>query len=84
MTRKTVEIQALKDKVNGMLKLSTCSREGRLSLDCLLSSVLSDAGQYKGFRYLTEEEVPEGQLPGIRAGLYIDTVFPDDSRKHFY
>lgn len=66
MSRKTIRIDQLRDYVNTTLKISTESpdmRQGRIQL---LESILQLTGNYNGYCYLTQAEVPAGQLPGIR------------------
>ena len=54
MARKTVDITALIGKINDMLLHSPDhDTSGRTALALLLSTVLHDANQYKGFNYLT-------------------------------
>lgn len=73
MSRKTFEVESLKSMVNEMIARShdDCggSVEYRESAASILSSVLMQTGNYKGFRYLTEKEVPSGQKFGINDDL---------------
>lgn len=56
MSRKTVAIEDLKAKINDSLLHSfDHDTSGRTALAALLSTILHDAGQYKGFNYLTPE-----------------------------
>lgn len=66
--RKTIAIKDLLVRVNNMLANSTCSSEVRQGMMGVLESVLHDTGNYKGFRYLAQAEVPAGHLPGIQQG----------------
>lgn len=51
-SRKTVTVEALKDRVNGMLLNSRDDmRAERSALAVLLESVLMETGNYHGFRY---------------------------------
>jgi len=68
MARKTFEVNALKNKINGMIARSTCSAAEREVMAMVLSDVLHDTGNYNGFRYLGIDEVPAGHLPGVRYG----------------
>lgn len=65
-SRKTFSVDKFKELVNDSLATSWGTdpkyREG---LCAALEHVLHEIGNYKGFRYLTKDEVPEGQLPGI-------------------
>ena len=64
-TRKTISVSSLKQKVNKMLALSTGRHSERFGMIQVLESILHETGNYRGFRYLTEREVPTGELPGI-------------------
>ena len=67
MTRKTINVQEVKDWANDVL-------ESTDSVDCawrqgvmtMLENVLMSTDNYKGFRYLALDEVPQGRMPGIR------------------
>jgi hypothetical protein len=63
--RKTFEVETFLKQINEMLKLSKCDPEGRKTMQVILESVLMETGNYKGYRYLTANEVPAGHLPGI-------------------
>ncbi len=69
MPRKTVSVEYVIDQCNEILRRSTCNEGSRLGVIMMASEILHKTGNYKGFRYLNEEEVPEGQLPGIRWGI---------------
>ena len=64
--RKTFDIRALVEKVNEKNRTSTCSRDTRDGWNSLLSSILMDADVYAGYNFLGPEDVPAGQLAGIR------------------
>jgi hypothetical protein len=50
--RKTIEVSALRDKVNQMLEASAPEvTDGRTALAVLLESVLMETGNYSGFRF---------------------------------
>jgi hypothetical protein len=66
MARKTINVDELRDKTNEMLAKSTCSPDVRQGTIDILEYVLHETGNYKGFRYLTEREVPDMHLPGVR------------------
>ena len=94
MAKKTISIEALKNKVNEKNKVSTCSPDVRNGWNDLLESTLHGTESYKGFRYLTSKEVPDDALPGINVNLGLmhemntgdSGVFKntDDSRKFYY
>lgn len=75
--RKTFEVETFLKQINDMLKLSQCDPEGRKTMQVILESVLMETGNYKGYRYLTLSEVPEGHLPGINISP-IDGQYPED------
>lgn len=88
--KKTVKVENLRDTINDMLQNSTASRDVRRGMMAVLETVLHETGNYRGFRYLTEVEVPDGCLPGITPGDIIingvvqNNKFPDDSRVRYY
>ncbi len=89
MARKTITIDNLVDKINTTLRLSTADRSQRQSLCCLLENILHETGNYRGFRYLTQAEVPADHLPGIIRGVVgdqgvITNVFPDNTRVQYF
>ena len=63
--RKTVKVDELIDQANLMLRVSTCDPEVRQGIINFLEHFLWETGNYKGFRYLLQEEVPEGEKPGV-------------------
>jgi hypothetical protein len=66
--RKTVNVDFVIETVNGMLQNSIDTPEQksiRMGAILLLEAVLHETGNYKGFRYLIDEEVPHGR-PGVR------------------
>lgn len=82
-SRKTVSIDFLIEHSNRMLKTST-SKDYRLAVIDLLESVLLTHNRYKGFRYLTHDEVPDQEKPGIK---YINKAISfesTDSTRRFY
>ncbi len=92
-SRKTVDVDEVRIKINDMLRLSTVSRDVRRGMQTAIEEILYMTGNYKGFRYLDQTEVPEGQRPGIipgsktdpnRPGVILDNQFPDDSRVEYY
>ena len=67
MSRKTFEVAALVDYVNSFLKDSEESRkQQRIGMMVMLERVLHDTGNYAGFRYLNQNEIPkESRYPGV-------------------
>ena len=87
MSRKTIEIQKIKDKVNWMLKYSTqMNPDVRRGMYSVLEWALGETGNYKGYNNLTQENVPSGELPGIIFDAFPGTnhQYPDDSRRFYY
>ncbi len=75
MARKTVAVDALVRTANGMLAAPDAPRDGRAGIATLVESVLHDTGQYRGFRYLPSELLPDGSA--LRPGH-------DDFRRAYY
>jgi len=78
-TRKSFNVMEFRDKVNWRLLNCTMSEDGLKELCLTLEDVLQDTGNYGGFRYLGIDEVPEGELPGIREGEDHNEWFKDTS-----
>jgi hypothetical protein len=66
--RKTIDVATLTDSVNEMLAAGWTSQEERRGMCLVLERVLFKTGNYRGYRYLTEREVPVGEKPGINPG----------------
>ena len=67
--RKTVEISSLVDYVNGILAAETddiMSRDLRYGAILALEHALHSTGNYAGYRYLTNKELPAHIKPGVR------------------
>lgn len=64
--KKTFSVQEFKDDMNATLRFSDCSPDIRSGIAYALAHVLHCTGNYSGFTYLEENEVPEGEKPGIR------------------
>ena len=65
MSRKTVPVEFIKDRVNYFLANSTSGSEARHMVASLLEAVLHESKNYHGFRYLNTSEVPANCEPGI-------------------
>lgn len=64
--RKTIDVSQFVTGINEALKASTTlSKEFRWGLMAAAEAALHSSGNYKGFRYLTIDEVPNLQAPGI-------------------
>jgi hypothetical protein len=68
--RKTFNVEEFKASINRMLAGSVITPEGRKSMIIILEDVLMQTGNYKGFRYLSEKEVPAGHKAGINHSDY--------------
>jgi len=64
--KKTFNVQTFKDKCNQRLANLYMSADALQELCLTLEDILRETGNYAGFRYLITEEVPAGELPGIR------------------
>lgn len=75
--RKTADISAIKEEVNRLLKGTWPSntKEFRMGAIVLLENILWQADSYRGFRYLTNHELPGDVLPGVR--YRADGTLPD-------
>lgn len=83
--RKTINVRDLINKVNNLNSETTCKPDVRQGWCSLLESVLMDCEVYAGFGYLTQDQVPEGHLPGVVADkVNGDHTFPDESRRVYY
>ena len=68
MGKKTFSVDTMRRDINLNLKNSTKSYstpDVRQGLMDALEYVLHQSGNYKGFRYLLLNEVPDGELPGM-------------------
>jgi len=65
MGRKTLNVKALVAYGNQMLRDSVTDQGHRRGIQTMVEQVLMESGNYKGFRYLKQDEVPQGHVPGI-------------------
>lgn len=63
--RKTLDVVKFTAQINEVLSQSTCEPGIRQGMMTALETVLHQTGNYQGFRYLVENEVPSGHAPGI-------------------
>lgn len=63
--RVTIRVDRLRRDVNKMLAESTCPAQIRQGSMNVLEQTLHLTDNYRGFRYLSVNQVPAGQLPGI-------------------
>ena len=87
MTRKTINVEEVKDWANQQLEATDsvdCAwRQGVMTM---LENVLMSTDNYKGFRYLAVDEVPTGCRPGIRRDRGQEKQFDntDDTRVRYF
>ena len=78
-SRKTINVENVKGMANRALEASMrwsaeeakyvdVDRYWRQGVMTMIEQVLMGTDNYKGFRYLTEDEVPADSKPGIRMG----------------
>jgi hypothetical protein len=79
MARKTVQVSSVIEYVNNMLRNSfgAVTSEERLGMIDVLEQILHDTGNYRGYRYLTQEEVPSGEKPGIHYAGDMPAPYPE-------
>lgn len=89
--RKTFEVEKLKAIVNIANMSIYGSKDQRDGANSLLEHVLHETGNYKGFKYLREEDLPTVDHDGkrIKPGIIFDHenhnhVYPDESRRMYY
>jgi hypothetical protein len=75
--RKTADISAIIDSANRILKgtWSSNTKEYRSGVIVMLENILMEAQYHRGFRYLTNHELPGDVLPGVR--YRADGTLPD-------
>jgi len=85
MSRKTIKVSEILNTVNKLCQTSHGpSAEWRQGMLYLLENVLHKTHNYKGFVYLTVEQVPAGELPGINYIKVNGTMVPHpDHNKRF-
>ena len=78
--RKTVRVEDLVDTANRLFKNSTCEPAVRQGVINFLEHFLHETGNYQGFRYLLQDEVPAGEKPGVN---YLDGLPHPDYHQRF-
>ena len=66
MARKTFKVEDLVKVVNHSLRNGGDTADTRIGMIALIEQVLHDSGNYKGYRYLTQAEIPSPHKPGIQ------------------
>lgn len=82
--RKTFEVDAIRQVANDSLRTSANgASDFRQGIIAMVERILMDSGNYRGFIYLDEHEVPQGALPGVRCNVpSIEKFdFTDDTRR---
>ena len=95
--RKTIEVEKVKDMANRALvasmrwsnedgKYVAVDRYWRQGVMLVAEQVLMESDNYKGFGYLSEDDVPKGELPGIRLNNQIPDRFEntDNTRVRYF
>jgi hypothetical protein len=86
MARKTIDVETIKDWANEQLISDgymkdfaevAVGRGYRHGVMNMIENVLMSTDNYKGFRYLSIDEVPAGHLPGIYRNHRDEPVFED-------
>lgn len=90
MARKTFKVEDLVTAVNHNLRNGIDTADTRYGMIALIEQVLHDSGNYKGYRYLTQAEIPSLFKPGIHTDANGDILpYPDrfkdidDSRREY-
>lgn len=92
MSRKTINLEILVRFANQQLARvdSFITREQRLGVITMVEEALRMADAYKGFQYLTNDQLPVSVLPGVRYENGNILPFPqrfentDDSRRYYF
>ena len=80
-SRKTIDVDFVREKANAYFRSpGPISRDGRFGVAALLDSILLESGNYKGFRFLTKDQVPYMAEPGIDES----GVVQDGSRRFYF
>jgi len=69
MSRKTVNVRNLIEKVNHKNKVSTCDPLVRQGWNSLLEDILHQTDNYNGFNYYYESDLAPNTTPGIRTEI---------------
>ena len=87
--RKTINVAEVRYTVNHILATATTDddkhRQYRMGMILLLEDMLMQTGNYKGYAYLTQDEIIPDCRPGVRyedgKANFIDT---DDTRRYYH
>ena len=89
-SRKTIDVEVVKEWANQQLELADMAGNNpkiyRHGIMNMIENVLMSTGNYKGFRYLGVDEVPEGCTPGVRRDRDADNLFDnaDNTRVRYF
>ena len=75
--RKTVKIEDLLAYANGFLCARGGTPESRYAIICMIEHALNLSNRYRGYCYLSEDEVHHECKPGIRWKEYHPNEFTD-------
>jgi len=87
MPRKTIEVEHVKQYVNGFCAAKGGSRDARQAVTTVFESILFATGNYRGFRYLSQDELSEFDVPGIKTdydGSNSNFVDTDGTRVYYF
>ena len=87
--RKTINVAEVRYTVNHILATAIHDddkhRQYRMGMILLLEDILMQTGNYKGYSYLTQDEIIPDCRPGVRyengKSNFVDT---DDTRRNYY
>ena len=83
--KKTISLKNMIEEVNRINQKGTEDLQLRQGRNDLLEWCLNQAGAYIGYGLLKQNEVPEGQTPGIHTGEVLPFIaIPDDTRRKYY
>ncbi len=83
--RTTIHLAALKAKANAVFRTSENDyADGRKHIQSFVESILMDAGQYRGFGYLSKDKVAPGKSFGIDWAPAGGPRFHDQTRIEFF
>ena len=95
MARKTINVEKIKEWANEQLESERSMKDAseiavgrgyRHGIMNMIEDVLMSTGNYKGYRYLGQDEVPKGHLPGIKRNHRDEPVFEntDNTRVRYF
>lgn len=87
--RKTVNVEKVINAINHFNCISkNVSPDVRNGKNSVAAFILHEVGAYAGFGYLTADDVPAGEAPGVATERDADgnerKIFPDESRVMWY